>query len=109
MEPLKSFLTARAQLLRAVIEEHNHRYYVLDAPTISDAAFDRLFNELLTLESKYPDLITPDSPTQRVGGAPAEAFGKVHYTVPMLSLEKVHSFDEARAWGARVEQQLDKT
>lgn len=77
---------ARVQQLREQINEHNHRYYVLDEPAIPDAEYDRLFNELRALEAENPDLIIPDSPTQRVGGTPSTAFSTVDHDVPMLSL-----------------------
>src|SRR5688572_20222895 len=76
----------RAAELRAAIEEANHRYYVLDAPTIDDAAYDALLRELEELEAAHPELRTPDSPTQRVGAAPAAGFAEVRHGVPMLSL-----------------------
>lgn len=91
---------ARAAWLHRQIERHNHAYYVLDAPQASDAQYDLLMRELLALEAKYPDLITPESPTQRVGAAPLTAFGSVTHAVPMLSLgnafepEDVHAFDK---------------
>ena len=74
------------------INEHNHRYYVLDDPAISDAEYDRLMRELMALEKKFPELKTPDSPTQRVGGEPLPYFEKVEHTAPMLSLG--NAFDE---------------
>jgi len=76
----------RAKALREEIGEHDHRYYVLDAPTVSDAQYDALYRELVALETQYPALVTPDSPTQRVGGAPAAAFEPVRHRVPMLSI-----------------------
>jgi len=91
---------ARAAWLHREIERHNHAYYVLDAPQASDAQYDLLMRELLALEAKYPELITPESPTQRVGAAPLTAFGSVTHAVPMLSLgnafepEDVHAFDK---------------
>ena len=91
---------ARAAWLHREIERHNQAYYVLDAPQASDAQYDLLMRELLALEAKYPDLITPESPTQRVGAAPVTAFGSVTHAVPMLSLgnafesEDVHAFDK---------------
>ncbi len=90
----------RAAWLHREIERHNHAYYVLDAPQASDAQYDLLMRELLALEAKYPELITPESPTQRVGAAPLTAFGSVTHAVPMLSLgnafepEDVHAFDK---------------
>ena len=76
----------RAKALRSQIEEHNHAYYVLDAPTISDPVFDQLYRELEALEAAHPDLVTPDSPTQRVGGKPVGSFAPVRHRVPMLSI-----------------------
>ena len=73
--------------LKEKIRYHNHRYYALDDPEISDAEYDRLFQRLLDLERQYPDLVTPDSPTQRVGTKPQKAFSEVKHRVPMLSLE----------------------
>ena len=78
--------SARARALRAELAEHNHRYYVLDQPSISDAQYDALFNELVALETTHPDLRTLDSPTQRVGGAALSAFASVAHQVPMLSI-----------------------
>ncbi len=75
--------------LRREIAEHDRRYYVEAQPTISDAAYDELYRELRTLEAAHPELVTPDSPTQRVGGAPSKGFRQVHHEVPMLSLEKI--------------------
>jgi DNA ligase (NAD+) len=92
----------RASELLALLAEANHNYHVLDAPTISDAEYDASLRELVDLESAYPDLIVPDSPTQRVGGAPASDFAPYPHAVPMLSL--ANAFDEAdlRAFDARV-------
>jgi len=93
---------ARAAELRALIELHNHRYYVLDDPSISDAEFDRLFRELQELEARHPELISPDSPTQRVGGAPAAAFDAVTHSQPMLSLGNAFDEGEVEAFDRRV-------
>ena len=79
-------VAARAAALRASIETHNRNYYVLDRPTISDAEFDALYRELQALEHEHPSLVSPDSPTQRVGGAPLAAFEPVRHAVPMLSI-----------------------
>lgn len=89
-------LRERAEKLRREIEEHNHRYYVLDAPIISDAEYDRLFKELEELEQEHPELKSADSPTQRIGGAPQTKFSKVAHRVPMLSIrnESAKKFDE---------------
>jgi DNA ligase (NAD+) len=91
----------RAEQLRAELRRHEHLYYVLDAPEIDDAAYDALTNELKQIEAEHPELITPDSPTQRVGGKPAEGFRKVAHSRPMLSLDNVYSFEELAAWEAR--------
>ncbi len=92
----------RVEELRSLINYHNYRYYVLNEPEISDAEFDRLMRELRELEERYPELVTPDSPTQRVGGEPVAAFGVVEHRVPMLSLGNAFSEEELRAWCRRV-------
>ena len=88
--------------LRDKIRQHEYRYYVLDDPEISDAEFDKLMEQLKHLEAEHPDLITPDSPTQRVGGKPREGFLKVRHSSPMLSLDNTYSEVELRAWERRV-------
>jgi DNA ligase (NAD+) len=88
--------------LRKQIREHDHRYYVLDQPIISDYEFDQLMRELKTLEEQHPELITPDSPTQRVGGEPAKEFPTYTFSKPMLSLENAYSEEELQDWGRRV-------
>src|SRR5258708_18803844 len=88
--------------VREQIRHHEYRYYVLDDPEISDAEFDRLMNELRKLEAEHPDLVTPDSPTQRVGGKPREGFVKVPHSIPMLSLDNAYSEEELRNWERRV-------
>jgi DNA ligase (NAD+) len=98
---------ARAKELRAAIEEANRRYYVLDAPTISDAEYDRLLRELQDLEAQHPELATPDSPTRRVGATPLEAFGTVRHRVPMLSLSNAFADEEVEAFDRRVREGLD--
>ena len=92
----------RAGKLRDEIRGHEHLYYVMDAPEISDAAFDKLVNELKRIEAEHPELVTPDSPTQRVGGKPAEGFQKVRHSRPMLSLDNAYSEEELRDWDRRV-------
>jgi DNA ligase (NAD+) len=92
---------ARAAELRAELRHHEHLYYVLDAPTITDAAYDGLMNELKQIETAHPELVTADSPTQRVGGKPAEGFRKVAHTRPMLSLDNAYSAEDLAAWDAR--------
>lgn len=96
--PSRSDAKRRVEALREEIREHDHRYYVLDAPTISDAAYDKLMRELVELENAYPELVTPDSPTQRVGAPPSEAFRRIPHRVPMLSLANVFEEEEAEAW-----------
>ena len=91
----------RAAELRAELRRHEHLYYVLDAPEISDAAYDALMNELKQLEAAHTELLMPDSPTQRVGGKPAEGFRKVAHSRPMLSLDNCYSPEELAAWEAR--------
>jgi DNA ligase (NAD+) len=88
--------------LRAEITEHNRRYYELDEPTISDAEWDALMRRLQELEAANPDLVTPDSPTQRVGGAPSSLFAPVRHQVPMMSLDNAFSLEELVAWGERL-------
>lgn len=88
--------------LRQLIHYHNHRYYVLDTPEVSDAEFDRLLRQLQDLERQYPELITADSPTQRVGGQPAVGFERFSHPTPMLSLANAFSADELRAFHQRV-------
>jgi DNA ligase (NAD+) len=89
--PQKESIKARIEELRRLIRRHNRLYYVLDQPEISDARYDRLFDELLRLEGEYPDLVTEDSPTQRVGAPPVDKFGTVRHRVPMLSLGKTNT------------------
>jgi len=97
----------RVEALRQQINYHNYRYYVLDDPEIPDSEYDRLMRELQELERRYPELVTPDSPTQRVGAAPLEAFGEVRHRVPMLSLANAFDDDELREFDARVRKLLD--
>jgi len=92
----------RLATLRDLIRDHENRYYVLAQPIITDAEFDRLMAELRALEAEHPDWVTPDSPTQRVGGRPAEGFATVEHAVPMLSLDNAYSEDDLRAFHERV-------
>src|SRR3954465_774164 len=92
----------RIERLREEIRGHEHLYYVLDAPKISDADFDKLMQELKRLEAEHPELVTPDSPSQRVGGKPREGFVKVEHSRPMLSLDNAYNEEELRAWERRV-------
>src|SRR3989441_6143037 len=88
--------------LREKLRYHEYKYYVLDEPEISDAAYDRLMNRLKELEAAHPELVTPDSPTVRVGGAPREGFQTVRHARPMLSLDNAFSYDALRDWDRRV-------
>ncbi|HET8571433.1 MAG TPA: NAD-dependent DNA ligase LigA [Candidatus Limnocylindria bacterium] len=97
---------ARVAELRAIIDDANHRYHVLDAPTMEDAEYDRLLRELNELEAAHPELVTADSPTQRVGAPPSALFAEVRHDVPMLSLGNVFSADELRDFDARVRRGL---
>ena len=98
---------AQAAELRAQIEYHNERYYQHDAPEISDSEYDRLFRRLVDLETEHPQLITPDSPTQRVGAAPVGSFIPHRHAVPMLSLDNAFGEDELRAFDERLRKGLD--
>ncbi len=92
----------RIAQLRHEIKEHDRRYYEEAAPTISDREYDRLYKELVDLEAKFPDLVTPDSPTQRVGGKPLQAFAQIQHRVPMLSLDNTYSKDEVANFYKRI-------
>ncbi|MGB9428676.1 MAG: NAD-dependent DNA ligase LigA [Gammaproteobacteria bacterium] len=99
----------RMRALREELNRHNHLYYVLDAPEIPDSAYDGLLRELQALETQFSDLVTRDSPTQRVGAAPLKEFGEVHHAVPMLSLDNAFNDEEVRAFDARVRERLEDT
>jgi DNA ligase (NAD+) len=99
----------RIEELREQINHHNYLYYVLDSPEIPDAEFDKLFRELQDLEQQHPDLITPDSPTQRVGAEPLKVFGEVKHQIPMLSLSNAMDEEEVRSFGRRVADLLKET
>ncbi len=94
-------VTQRVAELRDRINHHNYRYYVLDSPEVSDSEYDALMQELKRIEEQYPELVTADSPTQRVGTAPVAEFGTVQHPVPMLSLANVFSGEELDAWHKR--------
>ncbi len=91
----------RVDELRELVRHHDHRYYVLADPEISDFEYDQLFAELRELEEKFPELQSPTSPTQRVGGEPLTGLDQVAHAVPMLSLDNSYSRDELQAWYAR--------
>jgi DNA ligase (NAD+) len=99
-------IASRAQELRAQLEHHAYRYYVLDDPEIGDDVYDRLLDELRAIEREHPELVTPDSPTQRVGGEPVGRLEKVRHLEPMLSLGNVRSEQELRAWVERMRNHL---
>ncbi|MBI3243814.1 MAG: NAD-dependent DNA ligase LigA [Chloroflexi bacterium] len=98
----KPTISERAAQLRRELQLHSYHYYVLSAPTISDAEYDRLFRELQQIEADHPELATPDSPTQRVGGAVSEKFPKVAHPAPILSLSNAFNSDDVRAWFERL-------
>jgi DNA ligase (NAD+) len=99
-------VVSRLEALRGEIDAHNYRYYVLDQPAIPDSEYDALFRQLLDLESKYPDLVTPDSPSQRVGAAPCADFASVTHRVPMLSLTNAFSDEDVIAFDRRAREAL---
>jgi DNA ligase (NAD+) len=98
----------RAAELRRQLDEHNHRYYVLDDPTVGDDEYDALLNELREIEAEHPDLLTPDSPTQRVGAAPLDRFGQIEHAEAMLSLANARNEEELRAWEVRIRNHLKR-
>jgi DNA ligase (NAD+) len=99
--------TLRAEELRTTIDYHNHRYHVLDAPEIADADYDALMRELQSIEERFPELITQDSPTQRVGAPPSELFAPVQHSQPLLSLDNAFADEDLEAWYARALRGLD--
>ena len=103
----RSKAAERIAALREELQKHDYLYYVQHEPVISDEAYDRLLNELRGLEAEHPELVTPDSPTQRVGERPLEGFEHVRHRVPMLSIDNTYSPDELREFDARVRKRLD--
>ncbi len=99
-------IRAEIEDLRQEINRHNYLYYVMDSPSVTDAEYDRLFKRLQALEAEYPQYITPDSPTQRVGERPLAAFGTIRHTIPMLSLANAFTGEEALEFDARIKRQL---
>ena len=99
-------LKQEIEQLREAIHEHNYHYYVLDTPLVSDAEYDRLFERLKTLEHANPHLVTPDSPTQRVGAAPLKTFSQVQHHVPMLSLDNAFAVEDLEAFNQRIQDKL---
>ena len=104
--PASEQVRLRIEKLRLELEQHNYRYYVLDEPSVSDVEYDSLFRELQTLEAAHPDLVTAESPTQRVGAPPLKDFDSILHSVPMLSLSNAFSEDEIRAFDRRVRESL---
>jgi DNA ligase (NAD+) len=98
----------RVEALRETLNHHNYCYYALDAPEIPDSEYDRLFRELQALENAHPELITGDSPTQRVGSTPVKSFGEIRHEIPMLSLENAFSDEEVGEFDRRVRERLDQ-
>src|SRR5437763_1857829 len=94
--------------LRRELNRHNYLYYVEAQPEVSDREYDRMMERLTALEGQYPELIAPDSPTQRVGGQPLEGFATVRHLIPMLSIDNTYSYDEVREWDARVRRGLNR-
>ena len=107
MTQTKDEIKQCVQELRTAISDYNFQYYVLDAPTVPDSEYDRLYRELQSLEAQYPDLITNDSPTQRVGDKPLDGFTQVKHEVPMLSLDNVFNEEELSDFNKRLQQRLD--
>lgn len=105
---MKPELKKRVDELHTLLHDYSHRYHVLDTPSVSDAEYDTLFRELQALEAEYPDIQTPDSPTQRVGAAPLPAFEQVVHAVPMLSLANAFSRDELNEFDRRVRERLER-
>ncbi|MBS0581817.1 MAG: NAD-dependent DNA ligase LigA, partial [Proteobacteria bacterium] len=104
--PVSNDVRRRAAELRERLDEASHRYHVLDAPTIPDAEYDALMRELEALEAKHPELVTPDSPTQRVGAAPSSEFAEVRHEIPMLSLANAFSDEEIAEFVRRIRNRL---
>src|ERR1700689_2257657 len=104
-----SAIQKKIEALREKIRHHEYRYYVLDKPELTDADFDKLMNELKRLEAEHPELVTPDSPTQRVGGKPREGFVKAKHSSPMLSLDNAYSEEELHNWERRVHELSGRT
>jgi DNA ligase (NAD+) len=102
----KTVMAVRAEELREKLNQHCYQYYILNSPLISDAEYDLLYRELVHIETSFPDLITPDSPTQRVGSTPSSKFEKVTHDIPMLSLDNVFDEDELKAFDSRIRKAL---
>ena len=103
----KEVVRAKIEDLRRLIDYHNYRYYALDQPEISDAEYDKIFRELVSLEDQNPELITPDSPTQRVGASPIDKFLPFRHEVPLLSLQNAMTTEEVFDFDRRVHKLLN--
>src|ERR687889_1149368 len=101
-------LERRVDALRKAIEKLNYDYYILDQPTATDAEYDALLRELRTIEAEHPELVTPESPTQRVGIAPQGRFSQIRHPLPMLSLSNIYSQGDLEAWAARLDRILPR-
>ncbi len=108
MKTLSSQLYERAEELRSFLNKANHAYYVLDSPLMEDVVYDKLYRELIDLEKQNPDLITPDSPTQRLGGKPAQGFKSIKHRVPLLSLDNAFNLEELMAWYQRTKKVIEE-
>ncbi|EMS80093.1 NAD-dependent DNA ligase LigA [Desulfotignum phosphitoxidans] len=106
---MDAHIKAQVRQLQKLLNDHNYYYHVLDDPKISDAEYDRLMQELIHLETAYPDLVTPDSPTRRIGGAPLPAFEHAEHTVPMLSLDNAFSHQDILDFHARIQKNTGET
>jgi len=106
VELIKPEVKQRIQELRQLLQQASYAYYVLDAPILEDAVYDQLYRELQNLETQYPELVTPDSPTQRVGEKPATQFTSVRHNIPLYSLENAFNIDELQAWDQRWRRQV---
>lgn len=102
-------ITSELEALKLEIQHHNHRYYVLDDPSLPDAEYDRLFRRLKEIEAEHPELVTPDSPSQRVGAKPLDAFVQIKHKIPMLSLDNAFSDEDLEAFETRVKERLSVT
>ncbi|MGH3148228.1 MAG: NAD-dependent DNA ligase LigA, partial [Rubrobacter sp.] len=102
----KTDIREKIEALRERVRYHNRRYYIQDAPEISDAEYDALYKELEAFEDEHPELVTPDSPTRRIGGEPLEGFEEIRHAVPMLSLANARKTEDLREWDARVRRLL---
>ncbi len=105
-KPTKAQVSKRAKELREAIDYHAYRYHVLDDPEVADAEYDVLVGELIEIENTFPELVTPDSPTQRVGAPPSDLFSASEHLSPMMSLDNCFSLEELQAWGRRVERAI---